>query len=214
MPFGTRLSLGEQFLLQSRYEFGVFAVRGDDHSEALCEFERLVHFAVIDTEKVLVSEKNLKRRRSVGNDLSQLRFCFFHKLRHRHVKGIVTRALAISFRFPKLITSQRIIVAAGAAHFDIRCCSTDERRNAAGFVRVLGERGHEREIDVNVRIDEAWKDQFAGGVNHFRVWRSVEIFTDARDGLVFDIDVRLNARSHGHDFAISNQQGHLHSRKR
>src|SRR5438876_10953578 len=95
MPFGTRLSLGEQFLLQARHEFRVFAVRGDDHSEALCEFERLVHFGVIDTDEVLVSEKDLERRRSVSNNLSQLRFWFLHKLRYRHVKGILARALAI-----------------------------------------------------------------------------------------------------------------------
>jgi hypothetical protein len=57
-------------LLQTRHQFCVLTVRSDDHPEALSKFERLVHFTVIDTEKILVSEKNLKRCRSISNNLS------------------------------------------------------------------------------------------------------------------------------------------------
>src|SRR6266446_606001 len=72
MPVRTCLSFRQQLLLQARYQFCVLAMRSNDHAEALGKFQGLVHFTVIHTEKILVSKKNLKRRRSISNDLSQL----------------------------------------------------------------------------------------------------------------------------------------------
>src|SRR5882672_3006519 len=209
MPLGAGPPFREQLLLQTRYEFRVFTVRGDNHSEALGEFEGLVHFAVIDAEKVFVGQKDFERRRAVSDNLSQLRFRFLHKLGDRHVEGIVARTLAVGLRFPELIAFQRIIVAVGTAHFDIRCRSANESRDAAGFMRVLGKRRHERKIDMDMRINETWKNEFARGVDDFRVWRSLEAYAKACDGLVFDVDVRLESRAHSHNFAIPDQQGHL-----
>src|SRR5712664_1096799 len=209
VPFGAGPPFREQFLLQTGYEFRVFTVRGDNHSEALGEFEGLVHFGVIDAKKVLVGEKEFERRRAVGDNLSQLRFRFLHKLGYRHVKGVVTRALSVGLRFPELIAFQRIVVAIGAAHFNVGCRSTYERSDATGFVRVFGKGRHERKIDVYVRIDETGKNKFAGGVDDFRVRRSLDIFAYACDSFVFDVDIRLDPRAHGHNFAISDQQGHL-----
>jgi len=57
MPFGAGLPFREQLLLQTRYEFRVFTVRGDNHSEALGEFEGLVHLGVITPKKSFVSER-------------------------------------------------------------------------------------------------------------------------------------------------------------
>ena len=51
--------------------------------------------------------------------------------------------------------------AAGAAHFDERGRAADERGPAAGVVGVLRERAHERQVDVDVRIDEAGEDVLA-----------------------------------------------------
>ncbi len=47
----------------------------------------------------------------------------------------------------------------GQTHFDECGGAADERRVAAGLVRVLGEGRHEGQIDVDVRIDEAGEDQ-------------------------------------------------------
>src|SRR6267142_2427148 len=209
VPFGAGPPIREQLLLQTGYEFRVFTVRGDNHSEALGEFEGLVHFGVIDAKKVFVGEKEFERRRAVGDNLSQLRFRFLHKLGYRHVKGVVTRALAVGLRLPKLIAFQRIVVAIGTAHLNVGCRSTYERRDAAGLVRVFGKGRHERKIDVHMGIDETRKNEFAGGVDDFRVRRSLNTFADACDGFVFDVDIRLDARAHRHNFAISDQQGHL-----
>src|SRR5467141_3159361 len=209
MPFGADPPFCEQLLLQTSYEFRVFTVRGNDHSEALGKFEGLVHFAVIDTEKVLVGEKDFERQSAVVNNLSQLRFRFFHKLGDRHMESVVARALAVGLRLPELITFQCIIVAIGAAHFNVCCRPTYERRDATGLVRVFGKGRHEGKIDVHVGIDETRKDKFPGGVDDFRVRRSLDIFADACDCFVFDVDIRLDPRAHRHNFAISNQQGHL-----
>src|SRR6267142_4175580 len=209
VPFGAGPPIREQLLLQTGYEFRVFTVRGDNHSEALGEFEGLVHFGVIDAKKVFVGEKEFERRRAVGDNLSQLRFRFLHKLGYRHVKGVVTRALAVGLRLPKLIAFQRIVVAIGTAHLNVRCRSTYERRDAAGLVRVLGKGRHERKIDVHMGVDETRKNEFAGGVDDFRVRRSLDIFADACDSFVFDVDIRLDSRAHRHDFTIPDQQGHF-----
>src|SRR6267142_5583622 len=209
MPFGADPPFCEQLLLQTRYEFRVFTVRGDNHSKALGEFEGLVHFGVIDTEKVFVGEKDFERRRAVGNNLSQLRLRLFHKLGDRHMESVVARALAVGLRLPELITFQRIIVAIGAAHFNVSCRSTYERRDATGLVRVFGKGSHERKIDMYVGIDKTRKNEFAAGVDDFRLRRSLDIFADACNSFVFDVDIRLNARAHCHDFAIPDQQGHI-----
>src|SRR5258705_11809795 len=88
-----------------------------------------------------------------------------HKLGYRHVKGVVTRALSVGLRFPELIAFQRIVVAIGAAHFNVGCRSTYERRDASSLVRVFCKSRHERKIDVHVGINEARKNEFAGGVD-------------------------------------------------
>jgi len=51
-------------------------------------------------------------------------------------------------------------------------------------MRVLGKSSHKRKIDMNVRIDEAGKNKFAGGVDDFRAGRHFEIFADPRDRFV------------------------------
>src|SRR5260370_6286205 len=72
MPFRAGLAFCEQLLLQTRHEFGVLAVRGDNHTEPFGEFESLVHFAVVDPEKVFVGKKDFERRCAVSNNFPQL----------------------------------------------------------------------------------------------------------------------------------------------
>ena len=45
--------------------------------------------------------------------------------------------------------------------------------DAGGFMRVLGERRHEGQIDVDMRVDKAGKDGFSFGVDDLCVGRSV-----------------------------------------
>ena len=209
MPFGPGLSFRQQLLLQACDKFRVLAMRGDNHAQPFGKLQSLIHFAVIDAEEVLVREKDFERCGAVRHNLPQLRFGLLHELGYRHVEGVVARAFAFGLGLPELIALQRVIVAIRAAHFDVRSRSADKRRDAAGFMRVLGKSRHERKIDVHVRIDEAGKNQFARGVDHFGIRRSLQILADARDSLVFHVDVRLHARAHRHDFAVPDQQSHL-----
>jgi hypothetical protein len=59
-----------------------------------------------------------------------------------------------------------------------------------------------------VRVDEAGEDVLAGGIDHFRVRRDLEVWSDARDGFVFDEYVCLVSGVSGYDFAIFDLQGH------
>src|ERR1700746_1803180 len=208
VPFGPDLALREKLLLQARHQLRVFAVGCDDHAKALGEFEGLVHFAVIDAKKILVSQKDFERSSAVGDDLPQLRFGFRHKLGYRHMERVIARAVTVGFRLPELVAVERIVIAIRAAHFDVSCRSADKRRNAAGLVRIFCKRRHEWEIDMHVRIDEARENQLAGGIDNFGVRRGRKIFADSRDGLVLDVNIALYARAHGYDFPVSNQQSH------
>ena len=91
------------------------------------------------------------------------------ELGDRHVERVVAGAVAFGLRLPELIAFQRIVEPRRAAHFDEGRGAADQRRDAGGLVRVLGEGRHERQIDVDVRIDEAGENQLARGIDHFGV---------------------------------------------
>src|SRR5882724_12065258 len=110
MPLGASLPLSEQLLLQTRNELRILAMRRDDHTQALGEFQCLIHLAIVDAEEVLIRQKYLERRGAVGDNRPQLRFRLVDKLRDRHMKGIIAGALPFSLRLPELITFQGIVV--------------------------------------------------------------------------------------------------------
>ena len=60
VPLGSGFALKEKFLLQLCDQLGIFTVCGCDDAEFLGQFQGLVQFAVIDAEKILVSQKDLK----------------------------------------------------------------------------------------------------------------------------------------------------------
>jgi len=78
------------------------------------------------------------------------------------------------------------------AHFDVRRRAADQRGDAAGFVGILGEGRHKGKIDVYVRINKAREYELAGRVDDLSFRRSFEIFADASDGLVLNVDVAWN----------------------
>ena len=58
-------------------------------------------------------------------------------------------------------------------HLNVCGRAADQSGYAGRLVRILGERSHERKIDVDVRIDKPGKHELARRVDHFRVRRSV-----------------------------------------
>jgi hypothetical protein len=93
-----------------------------------------------------------------------------------------------------------------ADHLDQRGGAAHQRGLAGADVVVLGERAHEGQVDMHVRVNEAGEDVFAGGVNHRRVRWRVQVFADARDLLAFAVNVRLGLSVCGNDRAVFDQQ--------
>ena len=208
VPLRTRFAFSEELLLKAGDKFGVFAMGRDNDAETPGEGQGLVHFAVVDAKEIFVSEEDFEGGSAVGNDFAKLGFGFGDELGDGHVEGVVTGALAGGFGLPKVITGQSLVIAIGTAHFDVCGGAADERGDAGGFVGVLGEGGHEGEIDVDVGIDEAREDEFSGSVDNFSAGRNIQVFADAGDGFVFSVDIGVNAGTDGDDFAISDQQAH------
>ena len=50
---------------------------------------------------------------------------------------------------------------------------------------VLGKRAHKRQVNMDVRVYEAGKDEFASGVNYLGAGWGLEVALDAGDGFVF-----------------------------
>ncbi len=71
----------------------------------------LIHLLIVDAEEILVGEKYLERRRSIRDNLAQLRFCLGVVARHRHVKGVIAGAVAFGLLLPDVVALQRIFIA-------------------------------------------------------------------------------------------------------
>jgi len=208
VPFGAGFAFGEELLLQAHDQFRVFAVRGDDDTEFLGKSQGLKHLGVVNTEEILVSEEDFEGSSTVGDDLAELRFGFAAEFGDRHVEGVVAGGIAGGFGFPEIVAGEGVVVSIRAAHFDVGGGAADEGGNAGGFVCVLGKGSHERKIDVDVRVDEAGEDELGGGVDDFGAWRRVEMFTDARDGFIFDVDIAGDAGADGDDVAVTDEERH------
>ena len=83
----------------------------------------------------------------------------------------VTGAVALCFAQPKFECGHGVVVARRANHFDERRCAADQGCFAGRFVSVLGKCPHERQINMDMRINKSWEDEFASRVNDFRPGR-------------------------------------------
>jgi hypothetical protein len=62
---------------------------------------------------------------------------------------------------------------------------------------------------VRVRVDESWKDVFAGGIDDLPATRwGINIAVDARDGLALTPDVGDVPGVASYNFSILDQQAH------
>ena len=123
-------------------------------------------------------------------------------------KREVARALALRLAEPKLEGVERLFFAARTDHFDKGRGAADERSPAGRLVRVFRKRAHERQVDVNVRIDEAGEDILPGRVDHLGVVRRVEVAVDLRDRFVFAKNVGDVAVRRRDNLAILDQDAH------
>ena len=80
--------------------------------------------------------------------------------RYSHVKREITGALPCRVGFPKLERRQWLIGPRRTDHLDQRRCPAEQSRLRFRRVISLGIRPHERQVDVNVRIDEPRENIF------------------------------------------------------
>jgi hypothetical protein len=75
-------------------------------------------------------------------------------------------------------------------------------------VRVLRERAHERQVDVDVRVDEAWEHELAACINHLRATRRRDVPVEARDRFAFAENVGHVTFAGRDDLTVLDEQTH------
>ncbi len=205
LPFRTRFAFGDQPLLHLRHGLGVFAVCRHNHAMALGKVQRAKQFRIVHAKRPLVRQEDFERGGAVVHNLLQLIGRFLIEPRHAHVICEIASRLPHGLRFPQFVGLERIVGLRRAHHFNHRRRAADQRRPAAGRIRILGERAHERQIDVHVRIDEAGKHELPRGVNHLRPRRRTQVRPNRRDRFVLAPDIRLITFGGGHNFRVLHQ---------
>jgi hypothetical protein len=118
------------------------------------------------------------------------------------VKREVASALSLRFAKPQVKGFDRLVRPRRANHFDVSRGPADQRGLAGRLMRVLCKRPHERQIDVDVGIDETGEDVFTRGINHFGSGRRLNVPLNARDGFVLAKDIRDVPLAGSDDFSV------------
>ena len=202
------LAGGEQLPRPLGDERLVLAMRGDDDAEFPGQPEHAVEFRVVEAVEALVGEEDFERADAPRDDLAQLRRGGGVELRHAHVKREIAGGLAGGCVHPLFEAGERPVPAPGVAHLDDRGGAADERRLAAGHKIVLRLRAPGRQVEVDVRVDEAGENLAAPGVDDLGVRRRRQAARDAGDRFAVAVDVREVALTRGDDFAVLDQEGH------
>ncbi len=205
---GAGVAGGEEFFLAFGDGGIIFAVGGGDDAELFGEFEGVVEFGVVYAEEAFVGEEDFEGGDAGVDDFAELAFGFGIVAGDAHVEGEVAGAFSFGLGFPEVEGFERVIHAAGAAHFDEGGGASDEGGLAGAGVVILGEGAHEGEVDVGVGVDETGEDEFAHGVDGFGAGRGLKGFADFGDGFVFAVDVGDVAVGRGDDFPVPDEQRH------
>src|ERR1700749_4880806 len=186
----------------------ILTVCGNDHPQLLSQGQGSIQLRVIDPERSFVSQEYFKRTDPCGDNLAELALCRGVIFRDSHVKGKIAGGLTNRLGHPELEPFESIVLARWATHLD-ECGGTScQSRLAPGLIGVLRVGPHEREIDVNVRVDESGEDKFSRSINYRGVRRRRNIAIDARDGFAFAIDISGVALTGSNDFSVLDQQRH------
>src|ERR1017187_6814714 len=204
VKFRASLASGNQFLATLAHERFVLTMRGDDDAEFLRQLERAIKLRVVHAKRTFVGEEDFERTDAAFDDFAKLLLGFVIELRYAHGKREIARGLTDGLFHPKLKTFQCVVFACRTAHLDERRRAANERGFAAGNVIVLRERAHERQIDVNMRINEAGENKFSFGVNDIRTFWWSDAAVNTRDDFAFAKDVRDVALAGGHYLTVFN----------
>src|SRR6516165_8453856 len=101
MPFRPRLSFSQEFLLEFKYEIGVFAVGRGDHTELFRQAQRMVELFIGDAKCALVCQEDFEAANATLNDFYDLPFGPGIVAGNAHVERKITRAMAPGFPKPQ-----------------------------------------------------------------------------------------------------------------
>ncbi len=183
-------------------------MRGDNDAKFLRQLERSIQLRVVHAERAFVGEEHFEGADAALHDFAELLLGLVVELCHAHVEREIARGLADSLFHPKLKTLQRVVLARRTAHLDKGGRTADQCGLAAGNVIILRHRPHERQVNVNMRINETGEDKFPLRVNHLRVTRWLDVRTNGADGFANAENVGHVALAGCHDFAILDEERH------
>ena len=124
------------------------------------------------------------------------------------MKREVARAVSACLFQPKLKRFQRAVRARWANHFDKCRRPADDRGAARRFMIYLRRCAHERQIDVNMRIDETGEDILPGCIDYFRILRRLDVGLNPCDRFSVAKDIRHVLFVRRNDLAVFDEQTH------
>ena len=217
VPLGPGLAGGEQRLLERIDRVRVLAMRRHDHPEVFRELHGGKQVLVGEIQGPLVREEHLERRHSGLHDLTELIADVLLEAHHRHVECVIDGRELFGLGLPQLERRHRLVRRAGTDHLDQRRCAASEGRLARRLVIVGSIRAHERQVDVHMRINEAWKDALAARIDDFGAGSDelrIDVRLDPGDRLVLGVDVAREVFRGRDDPAVANQERHLGIQRR
>jgi len=211
VKLGSGLPRSEKFFLPLIDEGLVFAVRGNDDTQLVCELECLIQLAIIDAERTLVRQEDLERADALLDDLSELLLRGIVESGHAHVKRKVAGADALGLSEPGLERLHGVVGLAGADHLDERGRAAEKCGTGGGFPSVLGVCAHEGQVDVDMRVDETGEDVLTRGIDDVCAGGArvrIDVLLDAGDGVCGAVDVGDVIVGRGNDAAVLDQYWH------
>ena len=202
VPFGASFTLGEQLLLQFRYEVGVLTVSRDHHVQLLCQLAHLIKRVVINAKGPFIRQKHLEGLHALPHQLAQVALSLVVPVGHADMKTVVAGAFAVGHARPEVPSVHQVFITRRREHLDISGRPADQCGLGTRRVGVLGKRAHKRQMDVNVRVNEAGKHEFAAGINHAGIRWSAQILANLRDLLALHQHIGLEPLAVRNNFTI------------
>ena len=211
MPFRPGDALREQLALQLEHQLAVLGVHGRQRAQLDAAAEAVHQGLVVAHDGVLVGHEVLEAGHAVL--ARQRAHVAVHALvppGDGDVEGIVARGL-LGPAAPGVEGLQQRLPGIGDHEVDDAGGAAGEPGGGAGVEVVAGDRAHEGQLHVRVRIDAAGDDQALAGLDHLRAGRRVQSLADRRDAAAAAQHVRA-VGAFGIDHGAATDQDRFHAR--
>jgi hypothetical protein len=198
----------EIVLLQMPDDVAVLGMNERHCAEPRAAQERVVKLVVIDHQRALVSHEVLEGVDAIGFDHGlHLVEDLLVPRGDSHVETVVARR-AFRLAPPVLISRQHRLTGIRNAEIDHHGGAAGERGLGAPFEIIGCHRAHEHEFEMGVRVDAAWHDVAAAGVDHLGAGGGFEIRADRYDRAVFGQNIGMARMIVVHDDPAADELSH------